>query len=114
MVYILLIGIFASLGGRGMNEVAGVERLYSRQWWESRTNNELQQMVRGGLAAGESGAGAHREIERRARELRKAEEQQAHLQQTHRAALRIRILAAAFLAMLVSLLILEIVRARGG
>lgn len=96
-----------------MNEVAEVERLYSRQWWESRTNNELQEMARGGLAAGESGAGAHREIERRARELRRAEEQEARLQETHKTALRIRILAAAFLVMLVSLLILEIARARG-
>jgi hypothetical protein len=95
-----------------MNEVAEVERLYSRQWWESRTNNELQEMVRGGLAA-ESGAGAHWEIERRARELRRAEEHEAELEETHRTTLRIRILAAAFLAMLISLLILEIARARG-
>ena len=96
-----------------MNQVAEVERLYSRQWWESRTNNELQEMVRGGLA-GESGAGAHREIERRACALRKAEENEARLQETHRTALRIRILAVAFLVMLISLLILEIARARGG
>ncbi|HEX3422747.1 MAG TPA: hypothetical protein VHS33_05025 [Sphingomicrobium sp.] len=96
-----------------MNEVAEVERLYSRQWWENRSNNELQEMVRGGLAAGESGAGAHREIERRARQMRKAEEDEAQRQETHRTALRIRILAAAFLAMLISLLILEIVRVRG-
>lgn len=96
-----------------MNEVAEIDRLYSRQWWESRTNNELQEMVRGGLAAGESGAGAHREIERRACALRRAEENEAQLQETHRTALRIRILAVAFLAMLISLLILEIARARG-
>jgi hypothetical protein len=96
-----------------MNEVAEVERLYSRLWWESRTNNELQEMVRGGLAAGESGAGAHREIERRARELRRAEEHEEQLQEIHKTALRIRILAAAFLVMLISLLILEIARARG-
>ena len=96
-----------------MNGVAEVERLYSRQWWESRTNNELQEMVRGGLAAGESGAGAHREIERRARELRRAEEHEAQLEETHKTALRIRILAAAFLALLISFLILEIVRVRG-
>lgn len=96
-----------------MNDVAEVERLYSRQWWESRTNNELQEMVRGGLAAGESGVGAHREIERRACELRRAEENEAQLQETRRAALRIRILAIAFLVMLISLLILEIARARG-
>lgn len=95
-----------------MNEVAEVERLYSRQWWESRTNNELQEMVRGGLAAGESGAGAHRELERRARELRRAEEQQAVLRETHKTKLRVRILAAAFLVMLISLLILEFARGR--
>ncbi len=95
-----------------MNEVAEVERLYSRQWWESRTNNELQQMVRGGLA-GESGAGAHREIERRARELRRAKEHEAELEESRRAILRIRILAAAFLALLVALLALEISRLRG-
>lgn len=96
-----------------MNEVAEVERLYSRQWWESRTNNELQEMVRGGLAAGEAGAGAHRELERRARALRTAEEHEALRQETHRTALRIRILAVAFLAMLISLLILELARAAG-
>ena len=96
-----------------MNEVAEVERLYSRQWWESRTNNELQEMVRGGLAAGESGVGAHREIERRACALRTAEEREAKLQETHRTALRVRILATAFLVMLISLLILEIARTRG-
>jgi hypothetical protein len=96
-----------------MNEVAEVERLYSRQWWEYRTNNELQEMVRGGLAAGESGVGAHREIERRARELRKAEEHRAVLEEAHKTALRIRILAAAFLAMLIALLALELSRLRG-
>jgi hypothetical protein len=96
-----------------MNEVAEVDRLYSRQWWEGRTNNELQELVRGGLAAGESGAGAHRELERRARELRKAEEDEAQRQETNRTALRVRILAAAFLVMLISLLILELARALG-
>lgn len=95
-----------------MNEVAEVERLYSRQWWEGRTNNELQEMVRGGLAAGEAWAGAHRELERRARALRKAEEDEAQRQETHRTALRLRILAAAFLVMLISLLILELAHAR--
>jgi len=96
-----------------MNEVAEVDRPYSRQWWEDRTNNELQQMVRGGLSAGESGAGAHREFERRARQLRKAEEDEAQRQETHKTALRVRILAAAFLVMLISLLILEFDRSRG-
>jgi hypothetical protein len=96
-----------------MIEVAEVERLYSRQWWESRTNNELQEMVRGGLAAGESGAGAHRELERRARALRVAEEHEAELQETHKTALRIRILASAFLVMLIALLALEFIRLRG-
>jgi hypothetical protein len=96
-----------------MNEVAEVDRLYSRQWWEGRTNNELQELVRGGLAAGESGAGAHRELERRARQLSKAEEVETQRQETHMTALRVRILAAAFLVMLISLLILELARARG-
>ncbi len=96
-----------------MNEVAEVERLYSRQWWESRSISELQDMVRGGFAAGESGAGAHRELERRAQELRKAEEYARKTQETHKTALRIRILAVAFLAMLVALLILEWSRVRG-
>lgn len=96
-----------------MIEVAEVERLYSRQWWESRSNNELQDLVRGGLAAGESGAGAHRELERRARALRKAEEQEAELQESRNTVLRIRILAAAFLALLIALLVLEISRLRG-
>jgi hypothetical protein len=96
-----------------MNEVVEVDRLYSRQWWEGRTNNELQELVRGGLAAGESGAGAHRELERRARQLRRAEEDEAQRQETHRTALRVRILATAFLVMLISLLILELARARG-
>lgn len=96
-----------------MNDAAEIERLYSRQWWESRTNNELHDMVRGGLA-GESGTGAHRELERRARDLRRAEEREAQLQEARRAVLRVRILATAFLAMLISLLILEFERARRG
>jgi hypothetical protein len=95
-----------------MTEVAEVERLFSRLWWESRTNNELQEMVRGGLA-GQSGAGAHLELERRARELRKAEEHEAELHETHKTALRVRILGSAFLAMLLALLALEFSRLRG-
>ncbi|HEY7006365.1 MAG TPA: hypothetical protein VH392_07755 [Sphingomicrobium sp.] len=41
--------------------------------WENLTVEQLQTMARGGLAAGEIGAGAHREMERRAREQARLE-----------------------------------------
>jgi hypothetical protein len=94
-----------------MDEVAEVERLYSRQWWESRTNDELQRLAWGGFATGETGAGAHRELERRARELRKAEEQRAALREVEKARLRMRILGIALLATMIGLLITQLVPA---
>jgi hypothetical protein len=41
-----------------MDEVAEAEAQLSPGWWQSRTIAQLHDMVQGGLAAGELGAGA--------------------------------------------------------
>jgi len=89
---------------------AEAEQLYSREWWESRTGNELQHIVRSGLAAGDAGLQAHRELERRARELDKADEEKAELQVAHGAVLRIRILGGVLIFLLILLVVMKLVR----
>lgn len=51
-----------------MEEVFEAEANFSTAWWESRTSEQLRDMIRGGLSVGDLSVGAHREIERRARE----------------------------------------------
>lgn len=92
-----------------MNQ-AEAEQLYSREWWESRTGNELQHIVRSGLAAGDVGMQAHRELERRARELDKADEEKAELKVAHGAVLRLRILAGVLIVLLIILLAEKLIR----
>jgi len=93
-----------------MDQAGELERLHSREWWESRTGNELQQIVRGGLAAGDVGVQAHREIERRARELDKADEQKSEIQVAINTALRLRILAGVLVALLILLVVAGLIR----
>ena len=92
-----------------MNQ-AEAEQLYSREWWESRTGNELQHIVRSGLAAGDVGMQAHRELERRARELDKADEEKAELKVAHGAVLRLRILGGVLIVLLIILLAEKLIR----
>lgn len=92
-----------------MNQ-AEAEQLYSREWWESRTGNELQHIVRSGLAAGDVGMQAHRELERRARELTRADEQKAELKVAHGAVLRLRILGGVLIFLLIILVAEKLIR----
>lgn len=92
-----------------MNQ-AEAEQAYSREWWESRTGNELQHIVRSGLAAGDVGMQAHQELERRARALDKADEQKAEIKVAHGAVLRLRILGGVLIFLLILLVIMKLVR----
>jgi hypothetical protein len=89
---------------------AELERPYSRQWWESRTSSELQDMLRSGLASGDVGVEAHREIERRAQELGKAEEQKVEEKAARGAVFRLQILGGALAVLLVLLVVMKLVR----
>ena len=40
----------------------------SASWWESQTHEQLQEFIRTGFSGGEQYEGAHRELERRARD----------------------------------------------
>jgi hypothetical protein len=84
-----------------MNEVAEAGAQLSSSWWQSRTSAQLHDMARGGLAAGELGAGAHREIERRARERLRIEQAEAEHKVQRAKGVRISILGAVENAMLV-------------
>ena len=87
-----------------MSQTIDVEMLYSADWWQSRTNEQLQELLRSGFAVGQAGPGAHRELERRAREHARAEEQQAQLLAEQKKMLRLRILGSVLLAVLLILL----------
>ena len=41
---------------------------YSASWWQSQSHEQLQEFIRRGFSGGEQYDGAHRELERRARE----------------------------------------------
>jgi hypothetical protein len=84
-----------------MDEVVEAEAELSQGWWQSRTSAQLHDMARGGLAAGEFGAGAHREIERRARERLRLEQVEADQKVRRAKGVRISILGAVEIAMLI-------------
>lgn len=50
---------------------------YPESWWESRTGEQLQELLRAGFIGGELYDGAQRELERRARESSRVAEQAA-------------------------------------
>ena len=83
------------------------EARFSPAWWESLTGEQLQEMTRGGLEAGEYGAGAHREIERRARERARLEQQETEVQKK---GFRLRTLTVLEVLMLIALLIMLLIR----
>jgi len=93
-----------------MDQILEAEAPYSPQWWQSRTNDELHELMRGGLAEGEAGLGAHRELERRAREQARAEEQKEMLVAQQKKSLRLRILEGVLLTALIVLLFMKLVR----
>jgi hypothetical protein len=85
-----------------VDQVAEAEGLYSAEWWRSRTSSQRLEMLQGDLVV-EGAAGAHREIERRARELESTAEREAELVREHNKALRMRILGVFLLAALIAL-----------
>ena len=85
-----------------MNQVAGAEAPYSPGWWKSRSSEQLQQMVRAGLAAGDEGAGAIRELERRAQESAAAQEHEAELKSVQKEHRRLQILAMLLIALVIA------------
>jgi len=93
-----------------MNQSVEAEALYSAQWWQSRTNEQLHELMRGGLGEGEIGTGAHRELERRAQELTRTAERNQQLAAQHKKSLRLRILEGMLLAVLIILLAIELLR----
>lgn len=92
-----------------MIEVAEAEALYTTEWWRSRSNEQLHEMLRAGLVL-DQGAGAHRELERRARELAEQEERQAQLVAGRKKVLRLTILGVFLLATLLALLVSMLMR----
>ena len=93
-----------------MDQVAEADALYSPKWWHERSTEQLQQMVRGGFAAGDYGTGALRELERRAREHAAAEEQQAQVIAAARQERRIRILAGVLVGLLMAIGLVLLIR----
>jgi hypothetical protein len=91
-----------------MDDVLEAEVSFSASWWESRTSEQLQDMIRGGFAVGEASAGAHREIERRARERARLEKREAELRAVHRK--RLGMLSSVEIAMLIALAALLLIR----
>jgi hypothetical protein len=86
-----------------MDQVAEAETRLSPDWWQSRTSAQLHDMARGGLAAGEFGAGAHREIERRARERERMQQKEAEHRAERVKGIRIGTLGFLEIAMLIAL-----------
>ena len=56
----------------GQNEA---QAAYPASWWENRSSEQLQDLLRAGLIGGELYDGAQRELERRARESARLAEQ---------------------------------------
>jgi hypothetical protein len=93
-----------------MNDVAEAEARYSPNWWGNRTLEELQDLARTGLASGQAGSGALREIERRARERANADQQQTKLEVAKKEGLRIQLLAGTLVALLIAVIALVLLR----
>jgi hypothetical protein len=85
-----------------MDQVAEAEAVYSAEWWRSRTSGQLLEMLQADVVV-DGAAGAHRELERRARELDSAAQREAELVRQHNKALRMRILGVFLLAALIAL-----------
>lgn len=83
-----------------MNQSVEAEAFHSAQWWENLTNEQLHELMRGGFADSEAGVGAHRELERRAREHAKDEEREAKVVASRKETLRLKILSGVLIAFL--------------
>ena len=57
---------------------------HSTAWWESQTHQQLQDLIRIGYSGGEQYEGAHRELERRAKDAARRASQAAAARQKDR------------------------------
>lgn len=93
-----------------MNQGVEAEALYSAEWWQNCTNEQLHELMRGGFADTEAGVGAHREIERRAREHARAEDLEAKVVASRKETLRLKILSGVLIAFLIALAAVALMR----
>jgi hypothetical protein len=93
-----------------MDQGVEAEALYSAQWWQNRTNEQLHELMRSGFAETEAGAGAHRELERRARANSRAQDLEAKVVASQKEALRLKILSGILVAFLAVLAAVELMR----
>lgn len=90
----------------GTTTVAG---RFSAAWWESRSTDELRDMMRRGFGS-EQFAGATAEVERRARAQMKAQDEASETHAAGNKRLRRLILEGVLLACLISLILLLFMR----
>lgn len=93
-----------------MDQVAEVEPPYSPNSWKAVSNEQLQRLVRAGLAAGDEGAEAIRELERRAQANAAAEEHKAELQVVQKEDRRLQILVVILIALVIGIAIVLLMR----
>lgn len=93
-----------------MDQVAEAEAPFSPNWWKQRSSEQLQQMVRAGLAAGDHGAEAIRELERRAQEDAAAQEHKAEQQVVQKEDRRLQILAVVLITLVIAIGIVLVMR----
>jgi len=67
-------------------------------------------LMRGGFAESEAGVGAHRELERRAREHSRADEQEARIIASQKETVRLKILSGVLIAFMVALAAVALMR----
>jgi hypothetical protein len=95
-----------------MDQLAEAEASQSAEWWRSRTSGQLLEMLQADVVVG-GAAGAHRELERRARELARADEREAEMIRQHNKVLRLRILGVFLLAALIALAVTILIGRNG-
>jgi len=93
-----------------MNQGVNAEPFQSAEWWKNQTNEQLHELMRGGFAESEAGVGAHRELERRAREHSRADEQEARIIASQKETVRLKILSGVLIAFMVALAAVALMR----
>jgi hypothetical protein len=93
-----------------MNQGVNAEAFQSAEWWKNQTNEQLHELMRGGFAESEAGVGAHRELERRAREHSRADEQEARIVASQKETVRLKILSGVLIAFMVALAAVALMR----
>ena len=93
-----------------MNQGVEAEAPFSAEWWHSCSNEQLHELMRGGFADSDAAVGAHRELERRAREHAKAEEVDARIIASQKETQRLKILSGVLIAFLAVLALAALLR----